>query len=260
MPDSFEHMAPVAIRIPNGALASLAGNVDRHHRVAIADLILVQGRVGPTIARLMQELEPDVVGLSVMTFQRATALKVAAAGSPAAAGRAHRRRRLRSEPRARRLRARARRSTSSCAAKASTRSGSCCGRWNQAARSEPIAGLSYRCGARVRAQPQSPGRVAEVGRTPAARPRRARARRLHAARPAGRRRRDVAGLHVRLQLLLDHRDARPELPPVSDRSGARRHRRRAPPRRARDLPGRRQHHARRAPVRGALPGDRRQRA
>jgi radical SAM superfamily enzyme YgiQ (UPF0313 family) len=77
MPDSFEHMAPVAIRSPNGALASLAGNVDRHHRVSIADLILVQGRVGPTVARLLQELKPDVVGLSVMTFQRATAMKVA---------------------------------------------------------------------------------------------------------------------------------------------------------------------------------------
>jgi radical SAM superfamily enzyme YgiQ (UPF0313 family) len=77
MPDSFEHMAPVAVRIPNGALASLAGNVDPHHRVAIADLILAQGRVGPTIARLMQEHEPDVVGLSVMTFQRATAMKIA---------------------------------------------------------------------------------------------------------------------------------------------------------------------------------------
>src|SRR3954468_5936181 len=77
MPDSFEHMAPVAIRIPNGALASLAGNVDRHHRVAIADLILVQRRVGPTVARLIQQFEPDIVGLSVMTFQRTTALRVA---------------------------------------------------------------------------------------------------------------------------------------------------------------------------------------
>jgi radical SAM superfamily enzyme YgiQ (UPF0313 family) len=77
MPDSFEHMAPVAIRIPNGALASLAGNVDEHHRVAIADLILAQGRVGPTIARLLEEHAPDVVGLSVMTFQRATAMKIA---------------------------------------------------------------------------------------------------------------------------------------------------------------------------------------
>jgi radical SAM superfamily enzyme YgiQ (UPF0313 family) len=77
MPDSFEHMPPVGIRIPNGALASLAGNVGRHHRVAIADLILVQGRVGPTIARLIQQLEPDVVGLSIMTFQRSTAMKIA---------------------------------------------------------------------------------------------------------------------------------------------------------------------------------------
>jgi radical SAM superfamily enzyme YgiQ (UPF0313 family) len=77
MPDSFEHMPPVAIRMPNGALASLAGNVDGHHRVAIADLILVQSSVRPTIQRLVREIDPDVVGLSVMTFQRATALEVA---------------------------------------------------------------------------------------------------------------------------------------------------------------------------------------
>jgi anaerobic magnesium-protoporphyrin IX monomethyl ester cyclase len=29
MPDSFEHMPPVGIRMPNGALTSLAGNVDQ---------------------------------------------------------------------------------------------------------------------------------------------------------------------------------------------------------------------------------------
>ena len=77
MPDSFEHMPTVAVRMPNGALASLAGNVDPHHRVAVADLILVQTAVRPTIERLIRDLEPDVVGLSVMTFQRATALKIA---------------------------------------------------------------------------------------------------------------------------------------------------------------------------------------
>src|SRR5579864_6541468 len=77
MPDSFEHMPPVAIRMPNGALASLAGNVDPHHKVAIADLILVQSRVADTVERLVRELRPDVVGLSVMTFQRGTALKIA---------------------------------------------------------------------------------------------------------------------------------------------------------------------------------------
>jgi anaerobic magnesium-protoporphyrin IX monomethyl ester cyclase len=78
MPDSFEHTAPVTIRIPNGALGSLAGNVDPHHRVAIADLILVQHQVKATIERLVTDLEPDIVGLSVMTFQRVTAKKIVA--------------------------------------------------------------------------------------------------------------------------------------------------------------------------------------
>jgi anaerobic magnesium-protoporphyrin IX monomethyl ester cyclase len=78
MPDSFEHTATVAMRMPNGALASLAGNVDRHHRVAVADLILVQRRVRETVERLVRETAPDVVGLSVMTFQRHTARKIAA--------------------------------------------------------------------------------------------------------------------------------------------------------------------------------------
>nr|ADC36064.1 Fe-S protein radical SAM family protein [uncultured bacterium 213] len=77
MPDSFEHMPAVAIRMPNGALASLAGNVDSHHRVAVADLILVQSAVRPTLERLLRDVEPHVVGLSTMTFQRGTALTIA---------------------------------------------------------------------------------------------------------------------------------------------------------------------------------------
>src|SRR5271170_2194318 len=72
MPDSFEHMPPAAIRMPNGALTSLAGNVDPHHRVAVADLILVQRPVRDTVTRLVRELETDGVGLSIMTFQRRT--------------------------------------------------------------------------------------------------------------------------------------------------------------------------------------------
>src|SRR5580704_12891916 len=76
MPDSFEHMPPVAIRMPNGALTSLAGNVDPHHRVAVADLILVHREVRETVARLVRELDPEVVGLSIMTFQRRTAGRI----------------------------------------------------------------------------------------------------------------------------------------------------------------------------------------
>jgi anaerobic magnesium-protoporphyrin IX monomethyl ester cyclase len=76
MPDSFEHMPVTAVRMPNGALVSLAGNVDPHHRVAVADLILVQGRVRETVTRLVDEYQPDVLGLSVMTFQRKTAFAI----------------------------------------------------------------------------------------------------------------------------------------------------------------------------------------
>jgi radical SAM superfamily enzyme YgiQ (UPF0313 family) len=76
MPDSFEHMPPVAIRMPNGALTSLAGNVDPHHRVAVADLILVQRRVRETVIRLVVEHDPEVVGLSIMTFQRRSAARI----------------------------------------------------------------------------------------------------------------------------------------------------------------------------------------
>ena len=76
MPDSFEHMPPAAIRMPNGALTSLAGNVDPHHRVAVADLILVQRRVRETVTQLVRELDPEVVGLSIMTFQRRSAARI----------------------------------------------------------------------------------------------------------------------------------------------------------------------------------------
>src|SRR5208283_2347806 len=76
MPDSFEHMPPAGVRMPNGALTSLAGNVDPHHRVAVADLILVQREVRETVTKLVRELNPEVVGLSIMTFQRRTAGRI----------------------------------------------------------------------------------------------------------------------------------------------------------------------------------------
>lgn len=76
MPESFEHMPSLAIRMPNGALSSLAANVDPHHQVAVADLILAQRAVQPTVERLVRTIKPDLVGLSVMTFQRRTARRI----------------------------------------------------------------------------------------------------------------------------------------------------------------------------------------
>src|SRR5271170_5232693 len=76
MPDSFEHMPTVAIRMPNGALTSLAGNVDQNHRVAVADLVLCQRTVQETVTLLVRKIDPELVGLSVMTFQRRTAGRI----------------------------------------------------------------------------------------------------------------------------------------------------------------------------------------
>ena len=73
MPDSFEHMSPITVRMPNGALTTLAGNVDPGHQVTVADLVLVQSRVRENVERLVSSHAPAVVGLSIMTFQRRTA-------------------------------------------------------------------------------------------------------------------------------------------------------------------------------------------
>jgi hypothetical protein len=62
MPDSFEHMPTVAIRMPNGALTSLAGNVDQNHRVAVADLVLCQRTVRETVTGLSARLIPSWSG------------------------------------------------------------------------------------------------------------------------------------------------------------------------------------------------------
>src|SRR6202050_923879 len=76
MPDSFEHMPPAATRMTKGPLTWVAGNVDPHHRVAVADLILVHRQVRETVIKLVRELDPEVVGLSIMTFQRRTAGRI----------------------------------------------------------------------------------------------------------------------------------------------------------------------------------------
>ena len=78
MPDSFEHTPTLTMRMPNGALASIAGNLDSHHDVGIADLVLAQQSVPETVSRLVRDRRPDIVGLSVMTFQRKTARRIIA--------------------------------------------------------------------------------------------------------------------------------------------------------------------------------------
>ena len=257
MPDSFEHTPTIAVRMPNGALASLAGNLDPHHDVAIADLVLAQSSVRRTVEDLMVRHRPDLVGLSVMTFQRATARRVIAL--------------IRSLNPAVRIVVGG--YDPSLAPDAWTHPdlgvdaivrGEGDVTFRELVRAMEngrplgdIAGLLFRDGDEFRKTPHR--EAARLDRGDIRPPNRA-ARVLSGYTLMGRRDRrrgNVARLHLRLQLLFDHRDARPQLFPFPDRARDRRHPRRARPRRPQHLPRRRQHHARRRAVRVALPRDHR---
>ena len=176
----------------------------------------------------MREHDPDVVGLSVMTFQRRTALAlirriraikpsvivVAGGYDPSLASEAY------ESPERRRLRRPRRRRADVPRLAADPRERRRCRhhpRTQHSARARPATGRSA-----TRRAAREPAR----GWRRACRPRRAGAARLHVPRPADRHRRNVPRLHLRLQLLLDHRNARPELPHLRLQPRARRHRRR----------------------------------
>lgn len=61
MCDSLEHIPEMAIRLPNDALTSLAGNIDAHHRVAAADLILITDAGVENLAKWTGSPEDPVV-------------------------------------------------------------------------------------------------------------------------------------------------------------------------------------------------------
>ncbi|MCF6157416.1 MAG: B12-binding domain-containing radical SAM protein [wastewater metagenome] len=78
MPDTVPQFSARTWRAPNLAISSLAGNVQPHHEVALADLILKRENLLPSIKEIIEKYQPDVVGLSAMTFQFNTARRIAA--------------------------------------------------------------------------------------------------------------------------------------------------------------------------------------
>ncbi|MFQ5862130.1 MAG: B12-binding domain-containing radical SAM protein [Candidatus Brocadiales bacterium] len=64
-------------RPPNLAMASLVGNLEGHD-VRVGDLILNRENVKRTLTELINDYKPDVVGTSAMSFQFATAQRIAA--------------------------------------------------------------------------------------------------------------------------------------------------------------------------------------
>jgi radical SAM superfamily enzyme YgiQ (UPF0313 family) len=66
-----------ALHIPNLGIASVAGNIDPEHDVYVIDLIRKRRRVRKYLTRTLTKIQPDVVGLSAMTWQFDTCVKVA---------------------------------------------------------------------------------------------------------------------------------------------------------------------------------------
>lgn len=64
------------MRIPNLGIASVAANIDGAD-VNILDLVLHSQNVTKTVVECLEKLQPDVVGLSAMTFQYDTAKAIA---------------------------------------------------------------------------------------------------------------------------------------------------------------------------------------
>jgi len=78
---SMPDIAPIiiheaAIHMPNLGIASVAGNIDEHHDVYTIDLIRKRNQVRKYLTRTLKKIKPKLVGLSAMTWQFDTCIKI----------------------------------------------------------------------------------------------------------------------------------------------------------------------------------------
>lgn len=77
MPDIVYTYPDSVITTPNLGLSSIAGNLDKRHNVKIADLVVRRKNVKEAVLEALNKTQPGMVGLSAMTFQYDTALRIA---------------------------------------------------------------------------------------------------------------------------------------------------------------------------------------
>jgi radical SAM superfamily enzyme YgiQ (UPF0313 family) len=78
---SMPDVAPVimhetAFHMPNCGIASVGANIDDGHKVFIIDLIRKRRRLRKYVAKTLQKIRPDLVGLSAMAWQYDTCTKL----------------------------------------------------------------------------------------------------------------------------------------------------------------------------------------
>ena len=79
---SMPDVAPIivheaALHMPNLGIACVGGNIDSEHDVYVIDLVRKRGQVRKYLTRTLTKIQPDVVGLSAMTWQFDTCVKIA---------------------------------------------------------------------------------------------------------------------------------------------------------------------------------------
>lgn len=78
MPD----VAPIiihetAVHLPNHGIACVGGNIDDNHEVYLADLVRKRRSLKKYITKIIRKIQPELVGLSAMTWQYDTCIKIA---------------------------------------------------------------------------------------------------------------------------------------------------------------------------------------
>ncbi|MBE7444695.1 MAG: hypothetical protein HS132_05395 [Planctomycetia bacterium] len=69
MPDTVPQFSAKTWRAPNLAISSISGNIQPHHEVSLADLVLKRKTLLTSIKETIEGYHPVVIGLSAMTFQ-----------------------------------------------------------------------------------------------------------------------------------------------------------------------------------------------
>lgn len=66
-----------AVHMPNLGIASIAANIEAPHEVLLIDLVRKRRRINRYLTKTLGRLQPEVVGLSAMTWQYDTCVKIA---------------------------------------------------------------------------------------------------------------------------------------------------------------------------------------
>jgi radical SAM superfamily enzyme YgiQ (UPF0313 family) len=66
----------MALHMPNHGIACVGGNIDERHEVYLIDLVRKRGGISTYLTKSLKKINPDLIGLSAMTWQYSTSLAV----------------------------------------------------------------------------------------------------------------------------------------------------------------------------------------